>query len=103
MYDVPGPLLSLGDTALATLIHNSKEYIVSFDEVKNVTGLICHVIKWAIKVKIQVMPEHTGVSHNPALGGEYLNKILKELDKVIGLIRPALETLSLFASHMKKM
>lgn len=76
MYDVPGSILSLGDTALATLIHNPKEYMFSFDEVKNVTGLICHVIKWAMNVKIQVMPEHTGVSHNLALGGEYINKNL---------------------------
>ena len=49
------------------------------------------------------MPEHTGVSHNLALGGVYLNKIFKELDKIIGLIRPALDTLPSFASRMKKM
>lgn len=61
------------------------EYMVSFDEGKNITSLICHVMKWAMKVKTQVLLEHIGVSHNPALGGdrvrgvflEYLNKIFK--------------------------
>lgn len=44
--------------------------MVSFDEGKNVTSLICHVMKWAMKVKIQVLLEHIGVSYNPALGGD---------------------------------
>lgn len=45
----------------------------------------CYVLKWALKVKMQVILEHKGESHNPTLGGdgvrgvflEYRNQILK--------------------------
>lgn len=31
--------------------------------------VLCYILKWALKVKTQVILEHKGESHNPPLGG----------------------------------